>query len=413
MSVVGTRPNFMKIGADRRASSAARPTRSSTCSSTPGQHYDDAMSERLLRRARDRRARPLPRRRLGLARRADRAGHGARSSRCCSSERARPRARPGRRELDARRGARRRRSSASRSGTSRRGCAASTAPCPRRSTGSLADAISELLFIHSPEARDNLLREGAADERDPLRRQHDDRHARAPCASASTRSTRAGAPRLERGDLPRGHAAPARRSSTAPLLARRDGRAGGGRRRAAGRVPRASAHARGIEALGLAVAAPGVRLLEPLGYLEFLGLVAAAAGVLTDSGGIQEETTFLGIPCFTLRDNTERPVTCRARDERRCSGSTRARIARGPRSDRRRGPARGARSRRAGTGTRPSASSTSSRRRSTVPRRSRRQGREGRHAGVCGTAHRELADVRESSAGATARAGWAPTRTTA
>jgi UDP-N-acetylglucosamine 2-epimerase (non-hydrolysing) len=43
--------------------------------------------------------------------------------------------------------------------------------------------------------------------------------------------------------------------------------------------------------------------------LEFLGLVAGAAGVLTDSGGIQEETTFLGIPCFTLRDNTERPVT--------------------------------------------------------------------------------------------------------
>lgn len=49
---------------------------------------------------------------------------------------------------------------------------------------------------------------------------------------------------------------------------------------------------------------------EPVGYLEFLGLVADAAGVLTDSGGIQEETTYLGIPCFTLRDNTERPVTC-------------------------------------------------------------------------------------------------------
>jgi UDP-N-acetylglucosamine 2-epimerase (non-hydrolysing) len=42
----------------------------------------------------------------------------------------------------------------------------------------------------------------------------------------------------------------------------------------------------------------------------FLALVMGAAGVITDSGGIQEETTFLGIPCFTLRDNTERPVTC-------------------------------------------------------------------------------------------------------
>jgi UDP-N-acetylglucosamine 2-epimerase (non-hydrolysing) len=52
-----------------------------------------------------------------------------------------------------------------------------------------------------------------------------------------------------------------------------------------------------------------LRLLAPLGYLEFLGIVSGAAGVLTDSGGIQEETTFLGIPCFTLRPNTERPIT--------------------------------------------------------------------------------------------------------
>ncbi len=57
---------------------------------------------------------------------------------------------------------------------------------------------------------------------------------------------------------------------------------------------------------------PALRLLEPLGYLEFLSLEADAAGVLTDSGGVQEETTFLGVPCFTLRDNTERPVTLRA-----------------------------------------------------------------------------------------------------
>ena len=61
--------------------------------------------------------------------------------------------------------------------------------------------------------------------------------------------------------------------------------------------------------------APGIRLLDPIGYLEFLGLVDGAAGVLTDSGGIQEETTFLGIPCFTLRDNTERPVTVEQRHE--------------------------------------------------------------------------------------------------
>lgn len=53
----------------------------------------------------------------------------------------------------------------------------------------------------------------------------------------------------------------------------------------------------------------GFRLLEPLGYLDFLSLEADAALVLTDSGGIQEETTVLGVDCLTLRDNTERPVT--------------------------------------------------------------------------------------------------------
>ena len=57
---------------------------------------------------------------------------------------------------------------------------------------------------------------------------------------------------------------------------------------------------------------PGVTLIDPVGYLDFLSLEAQAGAVLTDSGGIQEETTYLRIPCFTLRDNTERPVTVRA-----------------------------------------------------------------------------------------------------
>jgi len=56
----------------------------------------------------------------------------------------------------------------------------------------------------------------------------------------------------------------------------------------------------------------GLLLSEPLGYLDFLSLLADAGAVLTDSGGIQEETTYLGVPCFTLRANTERPVTVRA-----------------------------------------------------------------------------------------------------
>ena len=54
---------------------------------------------------------------------------------------------------------------------------------------------------------------------------------------------------------------------------------------------------------------PSLRILEPLGYLEFLALQKNARVVITDSGGIQEETTFLGTPCLTLRENTERPIT--------------------------------------------------------------------------------------------------------
>ena len=67
-----------------------------------------------------------------------------------------------------------------------------------------------------------------------------------------------------------------------------------------------------LEATGLMkrlADAPGVRATEPLGYTDFMSLVFDCRYVLTDSGGIQEETTYLGIPCLTLRENTERPVT--------------------------------------------------------------------------------------------------------
>lgn len=59
----------------------------------------------------------------------------------------------------------------------------------------------------------------------------------------------------------------------------------------------------------LDAAGSGMRFVEPLGYLDFLRLYSGARLVLTDSGGIQEETTALGVPCLTLRENTERPVT--------------------------------------------------------------------------------------------------------
>lgn len=70
-------------------------------------------------------------------------------------------------------------------------------------------------------------------------------------------------------------------------------------------------HPRGrtrLTAAGLA-SHPHVHVLEPLGYLQFLHLVEGSAAVITDSGGVQEETTVLGVPCLTLRPNTERPVT--------------------------------------------------------------------------------------------------------
>ena len=65
-----------------------------------------------------------------------------------------------------------------------------------------------------------------------------------------------------------------------------------------------------IMGLGPLRADGGVELLEPLGYLEMLSLVAGSALVITDSGGLQEETSYLGIPCITVRPNTERPITC-------------------------------------------------------------------------------------------------------
>ena len=64
-----------------------------------------------------------------------------------------------------------------------------------------------------------------------------------------------------------------------------------------------------IEDIGGWNPGPNVRLVDPVGYIEFLALQMRASVVITDSGGIQEETTYLGVPCLTVRRNTERPVT--------------------------------------------------------------------------------------------------------
>jgi UDP-N-acetylglucosamine 2-epimerase (non-hydrolysing) len=170
----------------------------------------------------------------------------------------------------------------------------------------VTDAISELLFTHSPEAREHLVREGRPESAihyvgntmiDTLVAVRSRLDATAARERVDVRDGDYLVVTLHRPALVDG-----------PLLADAiDALA-----RVAARLPVVfPVHPRtraAIEALGTELPS-GLRLLDPLGYLDFLALVASAAGVLTDSGGIQEETTFLGIPCFTLRDNTERPVT--------------------------------------------------------------------------------------------------------
>ncbi|MBA4864720.1 UDP-N-acetylglucosamine 2-epimerase (non-hydrolyzing) [Streptomyces sp. PSKA54] len=170
----------------------------------------------------------------------------------------------------------------------------------------LVDQLSELLFATSPEAVGHLAREGIAADRvhfvgnpmiDTLLT-HLDRFDPAGARAAHGLPERYGVVTLHRPanvDDPEAAAvavrtlteAAAHLDLTVPLHPR--GRAA-------------------LQAAGLADA-PGVHLLEPLGYVEFMGLVRGAAAVITDSGGVQEETTVLGVPCLTLRTTTERPVT--------------------------------------------------------------------------------------------------------
>lgn len=172
----------------------------------------------------------------------------------------------------------------------------------------VTDAISDLLFIHSPEAAGHLAREGVAPEavHDVGNTMIDTLVRMLPTIDARAEPEARGLPRggyvlvtLHRPALVDG-----------PLLARAVAAL-----EALARVVQVvfPVHPRtrpAIEALSpLSSRPPGLQLLEPLEYTTFVGLVTGAAGVLTDSGGIQEETTFLGVPCFTLRDNTERPIT--------------------------------------------------------------------------------------------------------
>jgi UDP-N-acetylglucosamine 2-epimerase (non-hydrolysing) len=171
----------------------------------------------------------------------------------------------------------------------------------------VADRVSQLLFIHSPEARDNLLAEGC-----PATGIHDVGNTMIDSLVAMRgRIEEAGAP--EKHGLPRGEYLVVTLHRPAlvdgPLLAEAIGQLAAISEALPIVFPVHPRTRAALETLGIDLELERLKLLDPIGYVEFLSLVAGSAGVLTDSGGIQEETTYLGLPCFTLRANTERPIT--------------------------------------------------------------------------------------------------------
>jgi UDP-N-acetylglucosamine 2-epimerase (non-hydrolysing) len=171
----------------------------------------------------------------------------------------------------------------------------------------VADEFSELLFIHSDEAIENLRAEGIADDRMHLvgNTMIDTLVAMESRFRELRTAERYG---LETGEfiLVTLHR-PA--LVDGPLL----GEVVAQLNRLAETIPVLfPVHPRTAKMMASLAPAPAVRIAEPVGYLDFLSLQTDAAAVLTDSGGVQEETTYLGVPCFTLRSSTERPVTIRA-----------------------------------------------------------------------------------------------------
>jgi UDP-N-acetylglucosamine 2-epimerase (non-hydrolysing) len=168
----------------------------------------------------------------------------------------------------------------------------------------VTDQFSDLLFLHSAEAIDNLRREGVPDARmhfvgntmiDALVATEERFRARAAARGLGLTAGDYLLVTLHRPSLVDG---PLLDEVVAQLEA------------VANDLPVIfPVHPRTRARLGARAAGSGMQLVEPAGYLDFLSLEADAAAVLTDSGGVQEETTYLGVPCFTLRDTTERPVT--------------------------------------------------------------------------------------------------------
>ena len=181
---------------------------------------------------------------------------------------------------------------------------------PEEQNRVLTDHLADWLFTHSPDADDNLAREGASPTRvhrvgnvmvDTLRRL-------LPRTDGGATLRRLGMDPAARYVLATLH----RPATVDDAAVRRE--VLGVLAEAARRVPVIfPVHPRTRARLGgHGASAPGLRLTPPLGYLDFLSLQRSAAVVVTDSGGVQEETTWLGVPCLTFRDTTERPITVTA-----------------------------------------------------------------------------------------------------
>ncbi len=172
----------------------------------------------------------------------------------------------------------------------------------------LTDQLSESLFIHSPEASDNLHAEGV-----PAERIHLVGNTMIDTLVALEGRFRAAGTAARLGVEPGAYALVTLHRPAlvdGPLLGETVTRLGALAREMPVVFPVHPRTRKMMESLD--AEHPGLLLCEPLGYLDFLSLLADAGAVLTDSGGIQEETTYLGIPCFTLRANTERPITLTA-----------------------------------------------------------------------------------------------------
>lgn len=175
----------------------------------------------------------------------------------------------------------------------------------------VTDSLCDMLLVSEPAGRDNLLREGHSPEHihvvgnvmiDTLRRLLPKAQAQSTLEQFGLRPRQYGVVTLHRpGNVDTAETLGplleilAEASRQLPL--------------AFPMHPRTAARLDQFDLRGLLTRAPGLRLLPPLGYLDFLCLTSQAKAIITDSGGLQEESTALGIPCLTCRENTERPVT--------------------------------------------------------------------------------------------------------